>query len=359
MKGLIFLFLVSPLTLFAEPLKVELNIDFSQYEFLKLEKGIQRNIESPPQEINLPIAKINGYFFELPTYQTEHHIELTSLMQEDQFFYPLILILDKDKNLNRAISDPLRIKNMGGYKKGMRQQILIYPFDQYLVITTPPQIVGQNIPMLSTSQTMIPIGNTGQFSTYSSNFVSTVNLSNDANLYLQTPTEGNIYPIHRLSGWYWDLGISFGGDKVADNTTTDPNGGTGDPYNAGRGAIFGLGYHHVISPKFNLVSRSYAGLRYQGGDGTNKGVILQQALLYSNSDWGFGVGIYIDTANSVKHPDGNLTKFETAAGPALIAEYRATEKLWFGLRFVDIDYKSTDGTQFNGSQGALNIGLAF
>ncbi len=340
----------------AERNQIFIGIDFKQYEYTPLAEGFQGDLFSKPVTFNFSTGSTPAYLFKLPTYDSDHTIEISSKINNKEFFYPVYLMLNEKFEVTRTIHDKLRIQNIGFYKNGFKSELLVKPSDLYLVIMTSPALIGKTLAFNTQSTSYIPVNPSGTIFVPgpTSYHIEEALFSYTPYVELKVPVSGNSYPIKRHTGWYFDLGATSGGDKVATNTTIDPlSGDNGDPYNAGGGAIFGFGYSHTLSARYNLVSRTYAGLRYQGGDGTNQGIILQASLLFTQKDFNVGAGLYGDINNSVEFPSGEKAEFKDSFGPSLFVEYRASDNFLFGLRVVSLDYQSKDKIDYAGDQAGL------
>lgn len=346
---------------FAPPLlasiqTTDLDINFSGYHFTQLEEGFQGELSSPAVTIDLGQGERPAYLYALPLYNSEHIIKLSSKIKADEFFYPILLVLNKDFKLNRYIQKDLRIRNFGFDNFGFKSELKVTEEDRYIVIMTIPELIGKSLAFTRTRTSSIPVNSTGTIFVPgpSTTQYERARFSSTPHINVMIPVPGNPEPIKRHTGFYFDLGATSGGDKVANNTTIDPNtGDNGDAYNAGGGALFGAGYSQPISAKYNLLSRGYLGYRYQGGDGTNQGVILEGSLVFTQQYYNLGIGLYGDLNNSVKLPEGGKVNFKDAFGTSLFVEYRAADNFIFGLRFVAIDYESKSGDEYDGTQAGI------
>lgn len=149
----------------------------------------------------------------------------------------------------------------------------------------------------------------------------------------------------------YELGTSFGGEEVAEN---DNGGLGGDNYNAGGGAILAITGDFAMSERLN--ARALAGYRYQGGDGSNSGVVLEGSAVYQIADEFFaGVGFHGDMANEVETATGETIEFETAIGPMVMAEWLFTPQLGLGTKYIQMDYETNNGVAYEGDQGTIYV----
>ncbi len=340
----------------AERNQEDVGIDFKQYKYTPLAEGFQGNLFSKPVTVNFTEGSSPAYLFKLPAYSSDHTMEISSEIKNQEFFYPVFLILNENFEVTRSVQKNLRIKNIGFYKNGFKSELLVKSGDSYLVIMTSPALIGKTLAFNTQSTSYLPANPSGTIYVPgpTSYRIEEALFSYSPSVKLRVPVAGNPHPIIRHTGWYFDLGATSGGDKVATNTTIDPlSGDNGDPYNAGGGAIFGFGYSHPLSARYNLVSRTYAGLRYQGGEGTNQGIILQASLLFTQKNFNVGAGLYGDINNSVEFPSGEKAEFDNAFGPSLFVEYRASDNFLFGLRVVSLDYQSKEDVDYSGDQAGI------
>jgi len=149
----------------------------------------------------------------------------------------------------------------------------------------------------------------------------------------------------------YEFGTSFGGKEVAENN----NGGLGgDNYNAGGGAILSVTADVAVSEKIN--ARALGGFRYQGGDGSNSGLVLEGSAIYKFTDTMFvGAGLHTDLFNEVETANGENVEFDAAIGPMVMAEWFINPKLGLGAKYILMDYETSEGTTYDGNQGAIYV----
>lgn len=161
-----------------------------------------------------------------------------------------------------------------------------------------------------------------------------------------------IFPVYAnevSNQYFFEIGTSFGGDEIAVNN----NGGLGgDNYKAGGGAILGLGIKKTLSG--NIKAQGLVAYRYQGGDGSNSGVVLEGAALYQfNKNISAGLGLHADLTSKTNTPGGNTIKFNNAVGPMILVDWTIDTKLAIGLKYIAIDYETSEGIDFEGNQAVV------
>ena len=150
--------------------------------------------------------------------------------------------------------------------------------------------------------------------------------------------------------FYFELGVTFGGDTIAANN----NGGKGgDDYRAGGGAVLGLGTIINIKEAYKYQARVLAAYRYQGGDGSNKGIVLEGGFFYrAIPSISVGAGLHADFANEVKTDSGETIKLDSSIAPMLTLEWSTIPELVIGAKYIHAEYESSTRT-YDGNQGAV------
>lgn len=337
-----------------EPAKVDLNTSSLKNNTpIVLSEGFQEALTDQPIMIDLGYGSAPVFFYELPLYAQARNLILTSSVQNDKLFYPIVLLLSDQLDVLQEIKKEIRLTNKEAKKVSMRVNITVEPQVKYLVITTDPSLFGKSIEYRKHMAGMMPIysGNSIIYIPTRGTIDTTeINFSSNAALYLALPHQDEYEPVKKQQGLFYDVGASFGGEKVAANPK-------GDNYNAGSGAIMSVGYGFPLSTLRGWTVRTSFGLRYQGGEGESQGIITQAAILYSTRYINLGAGIYGDLANSIKDIEDRETKFENAFGPALIAEWRASAQVDFGLKYIFMDYQTKQGVAYKGNKAVVYINI--
>lgn len=151
--------------------------------------------------------------------------------------------------------------------------------------------------------------------------------------------------------YQFDFGSWFGGDKIAENPG-------GDNYNAGSGAVLGLGIDWKFSQKYKLYFRNNFAYRYQGakvGNGGNSGLVYETALV---KQWGRSKlvgGFHYDINAVTKDQFGNKIKYEDSVGTYVGYEYMAFETWGLGVKYLIQDYDLSTNETVSGDQIGLFV----
>ena len=156
--------------------------------------------------------------------------------------------------------------------------------------------------------------------------------------------------------FYADAGVAFGGDTVAQN---DNGGRGGDNYAAGGGAVFAAGVAINLMNLDKVQIRSSLGYRYQSGDGSNKGIVVEGSLFYSVSDSiSIGAGVYADISSETQTREGEIIKFDNSIAPMALIEWSDSPAIALGLKYINAEY-TTDTKVYDGNQVAVYIHMRF
>jgi hypothetical protein len=324
---------------------------------IQLDFGQQGEIDALPFKMDIGYGEASCLLFEIPSFKRDSlQIEIRSLIENYELFYPIIVKLNSDFELQEIIKSTIRIEGTDFIDLGDLRLISADKSTKYLLITTDSSLINRKFPYFyeMNNVNILPIYTGTDMiynSTYSSSVIyNNITFSDKPRISIIVPTKMSKRPIRREDGIYFGLGTNFGGDKVLDNPG-------GDPYKAGGGAFICAGYSHPMH-FLNFVGRYGIGYRYQGskegGNARNSG-ILSEAILVLQTNWiNIGVGGQLDIANSVRDLKGQEVNFKTNLGPKFVLEYRYKGFGNLGLEYLLMDYSSTDNRKYNGNR----IGVA-
>lgn len=149
--------------------------------------------------------------------------------------------------------------------------------------------------------------------------------------------------------YHFDFGTWFGGDKLAQNPD-------GDDYKAGSGAVLGLGIDWELNQQHELFFRNNLGYRYQGaksGNGGNRGVVFETALVKQINQFNLVGGLHIDLNAVTKDYTGNRLEYDNAVGQYLGIEHMTFETWGFGIKYLVQEYELSNGAKVSGNQFGL------
>lgn len=156
--------------------------------------------------------------------------------------------------------------------------------------------------------------------------------------------------------FYMEIGTTFGGDNIAEN---DDGGRGGDDYHAGGGAVLGAGIIIDIADNYKYQARTLVAYRYQGGDGSNSGVVVESLLAYRVLDsMTVGAGIHADFANKIKTVDDETIKFDDSIGGMFMLEWSSTPTMSLGAKYILSEYKSNSEV-FDGNQLGVYLQIRY
>lgn len=328
------------------------DVDFRPLTYLEIANHAQRRVKQAMGTVRIFRGNSPYYAFKLPSIKIAKTLNLSSIYSDKKVFYPIVILLDADHQVRTVSYPEVKVSNMGFANDAIRLNIEVTPEDAYLLVTSKPEMFNQgfiNISQQRSSSTVM-VNNTVYYTPVTSQLVADQYFFSDqGKLEIITARKSELRPVRRHLGGFSSIGASAGGQLVAKNPE-------GDNFNAGGGAILTLGYAKRLSFTESAQVRGSLGYRIQGG---NQGVIVQANVLQEFDSISLGGGLYMDLLNSVKHPEGGVTKFENAAGYQLVADYKAGEFFAFTLRYVFIDYESKQGVAFEGEQVAFDMMMYF
>lgn len=292
-------------------------------------------------------------WFRLPKEHKYHEIELSIAADNGRIYYPIVKIYDRFKNPTRVLRTPIQIVQLGPYKEGIKVSIPFAPNDEFISISTAENLIGQSFTVERSGSTITPIILDG--GTY---YVPSVNVVNPIRYTfakqgfaeLLLPEDNKFSPEYQQEGWFFEMGVNFGGDTVANNPG-------GDDYKAGGGALLLMGYDWPSSWE-DISWQASGGIRYQGakvGEGENFGVIGRFAVDYDMGIFHTGFGLHLDMLGHTKDEYGHKTEFDSSIAPFLYIEWEMTP--WFNLSasYMLAEFKDSNGKLYDGDQFGLGL----
>jgi hypothetical protein len=320
--------------------------------------GQQGTLKSIPFKMDIGLGITNCILLEVPGFKKDSiYIEIRSLVDKSLFFYPVILKLTSEFKLQDIIQESVRIDGSDINGMGFSSTIGIDMNTRYILITTDPSLVTKSFTHVYKQQNSIP------FYTGSTLIIvpmppatvyKDIVFSDVPKFIIQVPSGAGTIPFKRENGFYMGLGVSFGGDKVADNPG-------GDDYKVGGGGIMNVGYTHSIYSS-NFVGRYGAGFRYQGnkdGDARNMGFLTEALITYQTRYINFGAGGQFDFASSIKNTEGKVFNFKPQVGPKFILEWRFKGIGNIGIEYIVMDCTTKDDKKYSGNRIGIMMRFFF
>lgn len=322
-----------------------------------LQYGDQRKLQVQTFKIDIGYGIAKSFLLELPPSQGNSDpkfLRLASLVEENKFYFPFFITLDDSLNFLDIVKESIALTGGNSHQQlGQEYDIPIHEEVKYLLITTDPSLQGKRFDHLleSSNTTAIYSGSTVVYIPSSTIYRNqNILFGDDPQFKILVPTKSRNTPLKREKGIYLGFGVSFGGERVADNPS-------GDDYRAGGGAIFNLGYSSIIFHS-DFVARYGLGFRYQGsrdGDARNIGFFGEASVTHQTKFINFGIGLHSDFGNSIRNLEGNEFDFKTSIGPKFLMEYRLEGIGNMGLEYLLMDYETKDGIEYGGNRLMITI----
>jgi len=330
--------------------------DFNDLTYTDLEIGSSHRATSSHGSIpSKNQAELPYLAFKLPSFETDYTIKISSKVVNGAVFVPHAIQLDNNFGVldSTVLIDKPNQFRMSA--KTIELELLVSSRSQYLVLTTLAEYEQIQLAARESNSNLMPIY-TGTSTIYTKipvgNQIGLTQLSGSPDLTIHLPPAGRITPVVDFSGWFLELGSNFGGETIAVNTN-------GDNYSAGGGALLGVGYSKALRiNQFSFNPRVQLAYRYQGGDGSASGIVLQGLIAKSFRKVVLGAGLYADMNGKVKSEAGQITKFNNAVGAQAIIEYRATDYGNLYLRLLNIDYEEQGSDEIRKGD-RFGVGLTF
>lgn len=167
------------------------------------------------------------------------------------------------------------------------------------------------------------------------------------------PKKDQFNPQFKQTGWFFDLGVNFGGDTIAVNLG-------GDNYKAGGGALLLGGYDLPSDFSDNVSYQFSTGIRYQGaelGDGENFGLITRAAIDYDFGLIHIGAGLHLDLLSHTKNEFGVKTKIDDTLATYVSTEWEMSPWLNITGSYLVAEFTDEHGNVFQGNQFGLGLKL--
>lgn len=328
---------------------LKINIDaLKKVRITELKIGQQGIVKSGIVKLDIGLGSTNSYLFGVPPIDRDSiKIILRSLVYKSQIYYPIIIKLSDSFEIQEIIKQKVSLEGSDLFGWGINNEIVLNKKTRYLLVTTDPQLKSKNFTHVYSQQNSTPVYSGSTMIVVPTN-VSVNNISirftDNPKIIMSVPTRMYYRPFKREKGFYYGLGIYFGGDKVADNPS-------GDDYKAGSGAVFPIGYSHSIGNS-NFVARYGIAIRYQGsqdGNSRNLGYFLDGIVSYQTRYVNFGTGLHYDFASSIRDLNGKVYKFDPVLSPKFVLEGRVKGIANMGFEYIIADFKS-EGVNYNANR---------
>ncbi len=300
-------------------------------------------------------GKTSCLLFELPEIKTDQlSLEFETLILNSRLFYPIFITLTSDYQIREIIKEELEIE--GNPLTGMSHtsQIEVDNTVRYILVTTDSTLLPQSFSHMYESSGMRAV-HTGTTPIFVPSSTQTehehIEFTDEPRLHVKVASARNREIFRREDGFYVGFGVNFGGEKVANNPG-------GDNYRAGGGGLITFGYSRSLFSS-DFVGRAGAGYRFQGsydGDARNRGIFLDLVFTWQTRHINIGAGGQLETANSIRDLQGNVTAFKTTVVPKFIMEYRLSDgTINMGAEYLPGTFTTTQNHPFSGNRFALAL----
>jgi len=332
------------------------DFDFNGIKYSQLEIGRSHRVTAPHGSMPTRNQTELPYLaFELPPSDSDYTIAISSKVVSGAVFVPHAIQLDNEFNILESTVLFEKPHNYRMSAQTIELELLISQQSQYLILTTLADYEQIQIAGRESNNLLIPTttGDTTIYTKIQTGYqVSYTKLSGTPDLVIHLPQAGRDSPVVDFSGWFLEMGSNFGGETVAVNPK-------GDNYSAGGGALLGMGYSKLLRiNQFHFNPRIQLAYRYQGGDGSASGVVLQGLVAKTFPKFILGAGFYLDMNGKVKSAVGETTQFNNAMGAQAIVEFRASDYVNLYLRLLSIDYQER-GSNIERKGDTFGVGLTF
>lgn len=314
-------------------------------QYYPIEFGTQADISEKSVVADVGFGKVGTIFLQLPARNQVFSVELTTIVNDEKVYYPVVILLDKDFNwISVYEKGDLKLEQRGISQASSTSTIKLSPFIQYLVITTRSEFVGKPLHYEKTeAKAEMQSGSINQPDFTLDTVKHSARYSATPQLEILLPEKHQTQAIRHQNGLLIEFGYAFGNESI----TLDSNG---NDYKVGSGTLYGFGYALESNRWRNLIYRFSAGQRQQSGHQDSSAVYAQSLVLKEFSKVNFGAGLYADINHSLMAQDNRKIEFDNALGFQLVAEWRIYSHLNLSGKYVFIRYDDDTGRTFNGNQ---------
>lgn len=300
-----------------------------------------------PQRKDSAVLTVRSYL-ELPGYP--------GFTTRPEAFAPQVQLFDMNFTPIAAVIDP-PVLHRTGYKTFYQLDVLAEPDARYLLVYTDPALMRQQLSLFKTQKVEEP---TNTLVIYPYEWHSGINYTPTGDLELLVPGTADYRYIPREARWGFDLGTTFGGERLAKTTAGS------DSIHAGSGVILTGTYQFAIADDARWGAVLGAGFLYHPAD-TPQGRaeinawIAEEAFTYTSFLWRARLGWSVDISPEYEAPIAtNSREFENAGGPFAMLEWRVLENVWLGLRLKDAAYiDENTKEELDASSAGLFVNLSF
>ncbi|TVQ08579.1 MAG: hypothetical protein EA361_16370 [Bacteroidetes bacterium] len=321
---------------------------------VQLRFGQQGMINDFPFAMDFGLGETFSLLLQLPVPETyELRMEVTTHVYDSKMYYPIFIKLTDKFEVQETITPTLEIEGTGFDNMEHTQHIAYDKTTRYILITTAPSLVGQNLYHSYEVQTsravytptvpiIVPSGKKPA--------IARITFTAAPRISVKVASSGNAEIYRRQTGFYFGLGSLFGGEKVANNPS-------GDDYRAGGGAAISIGYSIPLAAS-DMGIRTALGFRYQGsydGDANSKGYFSEILFTWQTKVLTAGGGGQLETNNSIRDLNGNVTRFKKTFGAKLIMEIRLADRINMGLEYLPFNFYTLNDVPVKGNRIGLSL----
>ncbi len=335
----------------------ELQIDpeaLAEIPPVQLRFGQQDLIDDFLFAMDFGLGETISLLFQLPVPETEKHkMEITTHVHDSKLYYPIVVKLTDKFEVQEIITPALEIEGTRPYNMEHTQYIVYDKTTRYILLTTNPTLVGQNLyhfyevptsraVYTPTVQIFVPSGKKSA--------IARISFTATPRIFVKVASSDNAEIFQRQTGFYLGIGALFGGQTVVIN----PKGGN---YRAGGGAALSMGYSIPLAST-NMGVRAALGIRYQGrfdGNANSKGYFSELLLTWQTKVLTLGGGGQLETNNSIKDLNGNVTRFKKTFGGKLMMEFRLFKKINLGIEYLPFNFYTQNDLPVQGNRIGLSV----
>jgi hypothetical protein len=325
----------------------------TNYRFDALPMGMQGDpgLESGVVELRSGRSFYKAYKLPLPhqrmTLQLRTYIDKTEI--GDGFFYPVIELYGLDGKLVETIKPQLRFTQLSSKGRYSAVPLQLNRNISKFVIRTEPKLYGEEASYTTQHQ-----GASWSYSVTPFSKRKPASYLPLGKLELLTPDDGFAQPFEKMSGPYWQLSFSRGGETLASAEDYLPN------LTLGGGPLLSFGYSWNISGRPSSSIRTSLGASYyalsDSGSSTHTQSYLATDVLWVESNPVSSIAFGL-TGRAVHEYSGNgkAFEYEPAFGPKVAVEIRGSMGVSLGAYLSSLTFDDQDGNETKSNQAGLYL----
>ena len=322
------------------------------YEFEVLPVGMQGDPDLEEHVIELPAGKSFYKAYDLRASSGSYVVQLRTYIEKtaqgEGFFYPVIDLLDRNKNTIELMRPQLRFTQLSSKGRYAAVPIQIQREVAFMVIRTEPKLYGQEASYTTEHQ-----GSSWSYSVTPFDKRKAAVYLPLGKVELLTPDEGFNQPFEKMSGPFWQIHFDKGSEVLVSASDFVPD------LTLGGGPVFSVGYSWAIpSRPFSSIRTSIGGSYFSVSDSgrEHRQQFLSSDIMWVESNHMSSVGLGMTIRGGHEYESGSIhQQYDPTFGPKVALEIRGAMGVSIGAQFSWLTLTDQNGVKTGSNQAGFYL----